>query len=308
MKIELLLAAALVSATPLLLAALGELLTERSGVLNLGLEGTMLLGAVHGFAAMQLTSSVGVGIGAALAAGAIFGLAFAFLVVTLRLDQVVTGLTFTILGMGLSAFIGKRYVGMPPRSTVSHPDLGPLADLPVIGPILFRQDVLVYAVIWLTLAIAFYIKRTRPGLLLQVLGEKPDVLDSLGMSVVGMRYVYIVVGTALAGLGGAYVSLVFTPSWVENMTAGRGWIGIALVVFSTWRPWWIFAGAMMFGTLDALRFRLQVGGEPIVAPHFLNMLPYVITLAVLVVTSQSTVRQRLGVPSALGIAYDREQR
>jgi ABC-type uncharacterized transport system permease subunit len=308
MSLELLLAAALVSATPILFAALGELLAERSGVLNLGLEGTMLIGAVNGFVATQATGSVWVGIAAALAAGGLFGLAFAFLAVTLRLDQVVTGLAFTILGVGLSAFIGKAYVGIPPVATVPRPDFGALADLPFLGRILFSQDVLVYAGLVLTAVIALYIRRTRPGLLLRALGESPAVLDALGLPVAAMRYAYVVSGAALAGLGGAYLSLAFTPSWIENMTAGRGWIAIALVIFATWRPWWVLGGALLFGAVDALRFRAQVGGDAIVDPHFLNMLPYVATLVVLALVSRRAVRQRLGVPAALGVAYDRELR
>jgi general nucleoside transport system permease protein len=277
-------------------------------VVNLGLEGTMLIGAVNGFAATQAFGSVWAGIAAALLAGALFGVAFAFLVVTLRLDQVVTGLAFTILGAGLSAFIGKPYVGTAPRATVPTPDLGPLGDLPFLGRVLFSQDILVYAALALTAAVAFYLKRTRPGLVLRALGESPDVLDSLGLPVAALRYAYVVTGTALAGLGGAYLSLAFTPSWIENMTAGRGWIAIALVIFATWRPWWVLGGAILFGAVDALRFRAQVGGDPIVDPHFLNMLPYVATLGVLALVSRSVVRRRLGVPAALGIAYHREQR
>jgi len=305
---ELLFAAALASATPVLFAALGELLTERAGVLNLGLEGTMLVGAVSGFAAAQASGSAAAGVAGALAAGALFGLSFAFLVVTLRLDQVVTGLAFTILGAGLSAYAGKAYIGIPPAATVPVPDLGALADIPMLGPALFRQDALVYGAVALTAVLAFYVKRTRPGLILRALGESPDVLDSLGMPVAALRYAYVVAGTALAGLGGAYLSLAFTPSWVENMTAGRGWIAIALVIFATWRPWWVLGGALMFGAIDALRFRAQVGGEPVVDPYFLNMLPYLATLVVLALVSRASMRQRLSVPAALGLAYDRERR
>jgi general nucleoside transport system permease protein len=305
---ELILAAALASATPVLFAALGELLAERSGVLNLGLEGTMLIGAVNGFAATQTTGSVWAGIAAALVAGALFGLAFAFLVVTLRLNQVVTGLAFTILGAGLSAFIGKPYIGNPPRARVPHPDLGALGDLPFLGRALFHQDVLVYLALVLTAVIAFYLKRTRPGLILRALGESPDVLDVLGLPIAALRYGYVMTGAALAGVGGAYLSLAYTPSWIENMTAGRGWIAIALVIFATWRPGWVLAGALLFGTVDALRFRAQLSGEALIDPHFLNMLPYVATLVVLALVSRSVVRRRLGVPAALGVAYDREHR
>jgi simple sugar transport system permease protein len=174
--------------------------------------------------------------------------------------------------------------------------------------VLFSQDVLVYAALVLTAAVAFYLKRTRPGLVLRALGESPDVLDTLGVPVAALRYAYVMTGAALAGLGGAYLSLAYTPSWIENMTAGRGWIAIALVIFATWRPWWVLGGAILFGAVDALRFRAQVGGHPIVDPHFLNMLPYVATLVVLALVSRSAVRRRLGVPAALGVAYDREQR
>ncbi len=308
MNPELLLAAALTSATPVLFAALGELLAERSGVLNLGLEGTMLVGAVSGFALTHASGSAAAGVAGALAAGALFGLAFAFLVVTLRLDQVVTGLAFTILGAGLSAYIGKPYVGVPPVATVHRPDLGPLAEMPLLGPMLFRQDLLVYLALALTAAIAFYVKRTRAGLILRTLGESPGVLDTLGMPVNGLRYAYVTAGTALAGLGGAYLSLAFTPSWIENMTAGRGWIAIALVIFATWRPWWVLGGALLFGVIDALRFRAQIGNDPIIDPHFLNMLPYVATLVVLALVSRAGMRKRLSVPAALGVAYDRERR
>ena len=182
MSIELLLAAALVSGTPILLAALGELLSERAGVLNLGVEGTMLIGAVSGFAAASTTASVWAGVLGALLAGAVFGLAFAALVVSLRLNQIVTGLAFTILGTGLSAFIGKPLIGVPPGATVPRLELGPLADLPFLGPVLFRQDALVYAAIGLTALIALYIRRTRPGLILRALGESPDVVDALGLA------------------------------------------------------------------------------------------------------------------------------
>lgn len=308
MNVELVIAAALVSGTPILIAALGELLSERAGVLNLGLEGTMLIGAVNGFIATQISGSVLVGVFAALAAGALFGLLFAILVITIRLDQVVTGLAFMILGGGLSAFMGKNYIGQPPIAIVPTPDLGALADIPFLGPVLFSQDLLVYFAIVLTAVIAFYLKRTRPGLILRALGESPDVLDALGMPVARLRYLYVMAGSALAGLGGAYLSLSFTPLWIENMTGGRGWIAIALVIFATWRPWWIFGGALLFGAVDAMRFRAQVSGDPILDPHFLNMLPYVATLVVLALVTRSVTRRRLGVPLALGVAYDRERR
>ncbi len=308
MNPEALAAAAIVLATPVLLAALGELLAERAGVINLGLEGTMLIGAVSGFAAAQITQDVLLAVIASALAAGLFGLAFAFLVVTLRLDQIVTGLAFTILGGGLSAFMGKPFVGVAPAAVLPKIDFGPLDEFPLAGAILFGHDALVYFAIFVTAVLAWYISRTRPGLILRTLGEAPGVLDSLGLPVAALRYVYVTVGAALAGLGGAYLSLAFTPSWIENMTAGRGWIAIALVIFATWRPWWVLGGALLFGAIDALRFRAQVSGDLLIDPHFLNMAPYIATIIVLALMSRAGLRQRLGVPAALGVAYDRERR
>lgn len=305
---EFVLAAALASATPVLFAALGELLAERSGVLNLGVEGAMLMGAVSGFAVTNLTGEVWLGVGAAVWVGALLGLLFAFLTITLRTDQVVTGLSFTILGTGLSAFIGQGFIGVPAAQTIPRLGLEGLRSLPVVGRVLFSQDVLVLLGIVLTALVSVYLRRTRPGLILRTLGESPDVLDALGLPVIGLRYLYVTAGSALAGLGGAALSLSFIPSWVQNMTAGRGWIAIALVIFATWRPWWIFGGAILFGVADSLRFRLQSGGTAVIDPHFLGMLPYLLTLAVLALVSRSVMRRRLGVPAALGISYDRERR
>lgn len=308
MSLSLIIAAALALATPILLAALGELLAERAGVLNLGVEGTMLIGAVSGFGATQITGTVWLGIAAAFLCAAAFGALFAFLVVGLKLNQIVTGLAFTLLGGGLSAFFGKPFVGQAPVDVVPKVAFGPLADLPGIGKALFSHDVLVYVALLATALIALFITRTRPGLLLRALGDSPAVVDALGLPVTAMRYLYVIVGAAFAGLGGAYLSLAFTPSWIENMTGGRGWIAIALVIFATWRPWWILGGALLFGVVDALRFRAQVSGDALIDPHFLNMLPYIATLAVLALVSQSTLRRRLGAPASLGTAYEREQR
>jgi ABC-type uncharacterized transport system permease subunit len=293
MSIELLAAAALIAGAPILLAALGELLAERAGILNLGVEGTMLVGAVSGFAGTMSSGSVWIGLALAILAGGLFGFTFAFL---------------TILGAGLSAFLGKRFIGQPAPTTVPKPDFGLLADIPFVGPALFRHDVLVYMALVLAVATAFYIRRTRYGVILKALGESPDVLDTLGISVVGLRYAYVIVGAALAGLGGAYLSLAFTPSWIENMTAGRGWIAIALVIFSGWRPMWLLFGAYLFGFVDALGFRMQVSGAAPIDPHFLNMLPYLATLGVLMLASTAATRRRFGAPRTLGVAYDRESR
>jgi simple sugar transport system permease protein len=291
-----------------LYAALGELLAERSGVLNLGVEGTMLIGAVSGFAGATVLGSAAAGIGLALLSAMAFGAVFAFLVIFLRLNQIVTGLAFTILGAGISAVLGKAFIGVPPRATVPKLDLGDLSTLAFIGPVFLHHDVLVYGGLLLTALIAFYIRWTRAGLILRALGESPDVVDALGLPVMGLRFFYVMLGAGLAGLGGAYLSIVYTPSWIEAMTAGRGWIAISLVIFATWRPWWVLGGALLFGIVDALRFRLQIGGDPLIEVHFLNMLPYVATLVVLALVSRQAMRKRLGVPAALGLAYDRERR
>lgn len=307
MNFEFLIAAALASATPLIYAALGELVIERAGIVNLGVEGTMLIGAVAGFIGAQVTGMAWAGVLAAIICSALFGGAFAVLTITARLDQIVAGLAFTILGSGLSSYIGAAYVGLAPRATIHKLDLGALGRIPVLGPILFEQDALVLGAIALPLVMYLYLRFTRMGLVLMALGEKPDVIDSLGISVTGLRYAYVLAGSALMGLGGAYLSLAYIPSWVERITAGRGWIAIALVIFGTWRPLWVFGGAILFGLVDVVRFRIQLGNYP-VDPHFVNMLPYLATLLVLGLVARSRARGRLGGPAALGAAYDRERR
>lgn len=308
MSIELLLAAALVSATPILYAALGQLLIERAGVLNLGIEGAMLMGAVTGFVVTFLAGSTAAGLVCAVLAGGLFNAAFAFCVVTLRLDQVVTGLAFSILGAGLSAFVGQAFVGKALGAQMAPLSIPVLSDLPILGPILFRQDVMVLLAFVLVGVISFYLWRTRPGLLLRTLGESPETLDALGVPVIGLRYAYAVVGGGLIALGGAYLSVIDTPTWVENMTAGRGWIALAVVIFASWRPGWVMVGAVLFGLVDAYRFRAQASGQSFVDPHFLNMLPYVATLVVLIVMSRPGLRARLRAPATLGRPYDRERR
>jgi ABC-type uncharacterized transport system permease subunit len=298
---------AVASATPVLLVALGELLAERAGVLNLGVEGMMLMGAVSAFAAVNAAENVLLGIIAAVAAGSAFAFMHAFFTITLRTNQIVTGLALTILGSGLSSLFGKPYVGVPPKATVSDVALGALARIPFLGSILFDQSPFFYSALVLTAAIWLYMERTRPGLVLRALGEKPEAVDVLGIPVVQLRYLYVLAGGALAGAGGAALSLSFTPSWVDNMTAGRGWIAIALVIFALWRPWWVLAGAILFGAADALGFVLQAQGTS-VNSYLLAMLPYVLTLVVLAVVGRAALRRRLGVPLALGIAYDRERR
>jgi ABC-type uncharacterized transport system permease subunit len=301
------LATAIASATPVLLAAQGELLAERSGILNLGVEGMMLLGALTGFAVTNATGNTLFGIAGAATAGAALAFVHAFFTITLRANQIVTGLSLTIFGGGLSSLFGQSSVGRPPRATIGDAALGPLADIPFIGPILFDQSPFFYAALVITASIAFFLSKTRPGLVLRALGERPEAVDVFGMPVAQLRYIYVVIGGALSGVGGAALSLSYTPSWVENMTAGRGWIAIALVIFALWRPWWVLAGAILFGAADSLGFVLQAEGTTINS-YALAMLPYILTLAVLAIVGRAALRRRLGVPSALGVAYDRERR
>ena len=301
-----LLAAAIIAGTPILFAALGELITERAGIINLGVEGIMLMGAVCGFMAAVSTGNPWIGILAAMLAGGALALVHAVLTITLRANQVVTGLALTIFGTGFSGYLGKAYIGIPvPKPFVATP-LGPLADIPFIGPIFFQHDVLVYFSYVLVIVIAHFLYHTRPGLNLRALGENPAAMDALGINVFRLRYIYVVIGGMLGGVGGAYLSLAYAPSWLENMTAGRGWIAVALVIFALWNPWRALMGAYLFGGIDALGFRLQVLGVQ-VSPFFLKMLPYLFTVIILVIVV-ARQKGRLATPCALGEPYDREER
>lgn len=301
------LAAAIAAGTAILYACLGEVLCERAGVLNLGVEGMMLMGALSGFAVTLWTGSPFIGALAAMLAGGLMSLIHALLSVTLRANQVVSGLALTLFGGGLSAFLGQPLVGLPAPASFTKLPIPVLSDIPVLGPILFRQDLLTYGSYLLVPLLWAWIYRTRPGLYLRAVGESPATTDAMGLSVVGLRYLYVVLGGVFAGLGGAAISLASNPGWVENMTAGRGWIAIALVIFATWNPLRAAVGAYLFGGVEALQFRLQGAGTPI-SPFFLNMLPYLFTIVVLVLATQETVRRRIGAPAALGLPYFREER
>jgi len=301
-----LLAAAVIAGTPILFAALGELITERAGIINLGVEGIMLMGAVSGFMAAVKTSNPWMGLLAAMLAGGALALVHAFLTITLRANQVVTGLTLTIFGTGFSGYLGKAYIGIPVPKPFTMTPLGPLADIPFIGPVFFQHDVLVYISYVLVIVIWYFLYHTRPGLNLRALGENPAAMDALGINVFRLRYIYVVIGGMLGGVGGAYLSLAYAPSWLENMTAGRGWIAVALVIFALWNPWRALMGAYLFGGIDALGFRLQVLGVQ-VSPFFLKMLPYLFTVLILVLVV-ARQKGRLATPGALGLPYDREER
>ena len=300
-----LLATAVSAGTPLLYAALGEILCERSGVLNLGVEGMMLAGAVCGFLVAVGTTSPGAGVVAAMAAGAALAAIHAFMTITLRVNQIISGLALALFGTGMSSYLGKHLIGVPLPVPFAPMPIPGLADIPVLGAVFFRQDALVYGTYLLVPLAWFWIHRTRPGLHLRAVGENPATADAMGVNVYRVRYAGILAGGMLAGLGGAYLSLVYAPCWVENMTAGRGWIALALVIFAVWSPVRAMAGAWLFGGIEALGFRIQVLGAAL-SPFFLKMLPYLFTIAVLVAFTAWSRRKRIGAPAALGLPYERE--
>ncbi|TML90633.1 MAG: ABC transporter permease [Actinobacteria bacterium] len=305
------LASAVLYGTPLLFAALGELLAERSGVLNLGVEGMMLVGAVMGFWAVQRTSSLALALVVAAIAGGAMALIHAFLVVTLRANQIVSGLALTIFAgaAGLSSYLGNDLnLADQPAKRIFHSVLPKsLRDLPVIGPILFNQSLLVYGSWVVVIVVVLYLRRTRPGLNVRAVGESPAAADAMGINVTVYRYVHTVVGGALAGIGGACFSLSITPQWVDGLTSGAGWIAIALVIFAFWRPGLVLIGAYFFGAFSALPYTLQAHGVTI-APELLQSLPYVMTVLALVLVSSAGAKRRLGAPAALGLPYVREER
>jgi simple sugar transport system permease protein len=274
-------------------------------VLNLGIEGMMLAGAVCGFLAAVTTQSPAAGIAAAMLAGGALAAIHAFMTITLRVNQIISGLALALFGAGLSSYLGKHLIGVPlPVSPVAV-ILPGLSEIPFIGPAFFRQDLLVYGSYILVPLAWYWIHRTRPGLHLRAVGETPDTADAMGVNVYRIRYAYILIGGMLAGLGGAYLSLFYAPCWIENMTAGRGWIALALVIFAVWSPLRALAGAWLFGGIEALGFRIQILGAA-VSPFFLKMLPYLFTIVVLILFTAYSRRKRIGAPAALGLPYERE--
>lgn len=298
MNPELLLSALMVASTPILLAAIGELVVEKSGVLNLGVEGMMITGAICGFAVAVETGDPYLGFLGGAAGGAALSLIFAFLTQILLSNQVATGLALTLFGLGLSALIGQSYSGLRPPAT--HDLIIPvLRDLPFLGPVLFRHDAMVYASLALVALVWFTLTRTRAGLVLRAVGENHDAAHALGYKVVGIRILAIAFGGACAGLGGAYLSLVRVPQWTEGMTAGAGWIALAIVVFASWRPWRILLGAYLFGGITVLQLNLQARGVDIPV-EYLSMSPYLITILVLVIMSADRTRAAMNAPASLG--------
>ena len=307
------LASAVVYGTPLLYAALGELLAERSGVLNLGVEGMMLVGAVMGFWGVQRTGSLALAVLVAAVAGAALSLIHAFLVVTLRANQIVSGLALTIFAgaAGLSSYLGNdlNLADQPAKHAFTPFLPHSWRTAKVVGPILFDQTWLVYAS-WLCVAVvALYLTRTRPGLNVRAVGESPAAADAMGIPVSRYRYLHTLAGGAFAGVGGACFSLAITPQWVDGLTAGAGWIAIALVIFAFWRPVLCLVGAYLFGAFSGIPFTFQARGIlKGIPPELFQALPYVMTVLVLVLVSSAGARRRLGAPGSLGVPYAREER
>lgn len=289
------------AATPLLLAATGELVTEKSGVLNLGVEGMMLVGAVAGFAITFSTGSALLGVVAAALGGAAMALIFSFLTLTLLANQVATGLALTIFGIGLAAMMGAGFVGHPVPKLPSL-EIAGLTDLPLLGPVLFGQDGLVYFSFLALIGTIWFLFHTHAGLVLRAVGDSHDAAHAIGYPVIRIRYLATLFGGAMSGLAGAYLSLSYTPMWAEDMSAGRGWIALALVVFATWRPWRLLLGAYLFGGITILQFHVQTMGLGI-PPQFVSMLPYLTTIVVLCVISTDRAKIRLNAPACLGRSF-----
>jgi simple sugar transport system permease protein len=297
----LLLASLMVAATPILLAALGELVVEKAGVLNLGVEGMMIVGAVTGFIIAVETGNPWVGFLAAAIGGAALSMIFALLTQVLLSNQVATGLALTLFGLGFSALLGQGYVGIrAPR--VADWDVPLLSDIPFVGPVLFQHDPMVYLSLLLVLAVWAFLKYTRAGLILRAVGESHDSAHALGYKVVRIRVAAIAFGGACAGLGGAYLSLVRVPQWTEGMTAGAGWIALAIVVFASWKAGRVLLGAYLFGGIAVLQLNLQAAGVK-VPVEILSMSPYLITILVLVIISADRSRAALNAPAALGRVF-----
>lgn len=297
----LLVASIMVSATPILLAAIGEMVVEKSGVLNLGVEGMMITGAVIGFVVAINSGSPLLGFLIAALAGAIVSLSFGVLTQVFLSNQVATGLGLTLVGLGLSSLIGKPYEGMK-AETLPKLDIPILGDLPVLGQMFFSHDIMVYLSLLLVLAVWAFLKYTRAGLVLRAVGESHDSAHALGYKVIRVRMVAIMFGGACAGLGGAYLSLVRVPQWTEGMTAGAGWIALAIVVFASWRAGRVLIGAYLFGGITVLQLNLQAAGMTW-GVQYLSMSPYLITILVLVFISSNRKRASHDAPASLGQTF-----
>jgi general nucleoside transport system permease protein len=295
---EAILLTVITASTPLVIAALGELVTERSGVLNLGVEGMMIMGAVSAFATAQITGSPYLGILGGILGGGLFSLLFGFLTLTLVANQVATGLALTILGLGLSGQLGESFVGTP--GVRLQPIVIPLlSDIPFVGRVLFSQDLIFYLSVALVFGISWFLFKSRTGLKIRAIGDNHGSAHALGINVLRTRYLAVLFGGACAGLAGAQLSLVYTPQWVENMAAGRGWIALALVVFASWRPWRVLAGGYLFGAVSIGQLHAQAFGLGIPS-QLLSALPYAATIVVLIIISHNRRTTLINTPASLG--------
>ena len=296
------LARALAYGTPLLLGTLGEIYAERSGVLNLGVEGMMVMGAYSAFVVTYQTGHPWLGVLVAAVVGGLFSLIHAFATITLKANQVVSGLSLTMLGLGLSGVLGRKLVGLPLFTTLQKVTIPGLSSIPIIGPGLFtRQNLLVYITMLLVPLLWYILFHTRIGITIRAVGEDPATADSLGVNVARVRYLCVVVGGIFAGIAGAYLSLGYRPAWAEGMTGGMGWIVIALTIFAFWNPLYGLLGSYLFAALYHLSYRLQAW----VSPELLKAMPYVFAIIILIFVSRGTLQKRMGAPGALSVPYTR---
>jgi simple sugar transport system permease protein len=306
-SVNMILAAAVRSGTPILYATLGEILTEKVGILNLGLEGIMLMGAYSGFVVSMTSGNPWLGFLAAFIAGCLMGLIHAFLCISLNGNQVVSGLALTMFGTGLSSLLGRSYIGVTIQGLQNY-SIPFVSDIPVVGQVIFSQDALVYLSFILVAVMYFFLNSTRPGLNLRAVGDNPRAADAMGLPVVKIRYLYTIIGAGIVAIGGAYMSVAYNKFWSEMMTAGRGWIAVAMVIFAIWNPIQAAVGAYLFGGIEALQLRLQAAGTTIPIAVRLAM-PYVATLFVLIIISiRKGSGVKTGAPASLGVPFYREER
>lgn len=300
----LIMVATVAAAVPLIFAGLGELVVEKSGVLNLGVEGMMIVGALCAFIVATETGYLWLAAIVGAVAGALMALIFGFITLSLMANQVATGLALTIFGVGLSAFVGQAYTSVA-LDGIKNLSIPGLSSIPILGKLLFSYNGLVYLALVACVAITWFLYKTRAGLILRAVGESPASAHALGYRVIRIRYFAVLFGGAMAGLAGAYLSLAYTPLWAEGMTAGRGWIALALVVFATWRPGRVLIGALLFGGVTIAQFHAQGLGVELPS-QFLSMLPYLATIVVLVLISRDAGVIRLNAPASLGQPWHNE--
>lgn len=297
---------ALISGTPLLLGTLGEIYTERSGVLNLGVEGLMAIGAIGGFGITYITGNLFLGFLFAVLFGIGLSLIHAFITITLKGNQTISGLALTMFGLGVSGFWGKAYIGKSLPVRIREIEIFGLSKIPFLGELFFKNDLILYFSWILTFILWFVLFKTKWGIMIRSCGENPLASDSMGVNVNLVRYISVMIGGALSGLAGAYLSLVYTPMWIEGMTGGRGWIVIALTIFSLWNPSRAILGAYLFGGIYILQYILQLRYK--ISPNLLLMLPYFVTLIVLLLSAEETIKKRIGAPKFLGEPYIKEEK